>query len=90
MKLKKIKSTVRHNSVSARLVRKNSDKIMRINNSELINLINNDGSIKVQFKKSMRRDNKKRIDLKATIAKYDVIKKKAYLEYPDGRKVYAT
>ena len=32
MKLKKIKSTVRHNSVSARLVRKNSDKIVRINN----------------------------------------------------------
>ena len=88
MKLKKIKPTVRHTSESDRLVRKKSDKIMRIKKCELNYLINNDSSIKVQFKKSMRRDNKKRIDLKAPIAKYDVVTKRAYIETADGEKIY--
>ncbi|WP_109727821.1 hypothetical protein [Ruminococcus flavefaciens] len=63
--------------------------MMRIEKAELLKLIDSECPIKVQFKKSMKR-NKKRIDLKAAIVKYDVIKKKAYLEYPNGRRVYAT
>lgn len=49
---------------------------------------NSDELIAVQFEKSMESDNKRRIELNAPIAKYDVVKKKAYLEYPDGKKVY--
>lgn len=63
--------------------------MMRIEKAELLKLIDSECPIKVQFKKSMKRD-KKRIDLKAAIVKYDVIKKKAYLEYPNGRRVCAT
>lgn len=46
-------------------------------------------AISVQFKRSMRIDNRKRKELMAPIAKYDVAKQLAYLEYPDGRIVYA-
>lgn len=49
---------------------------------------NSDELIAAQFEKSMESDNKRRIELNAPIAKYDVVKKKAYLEYPDGKIVY--
>lgn len=49
---------------------------------------NSEVFIAAQFEKSMESDNKSRIELNAPIAKYDVVKKKAYFEYPDGKIVY--
>lgn len=46
-------------------------------------------AISAQFKRSMKLDNQKRKELMAPIAKYDVVRKLAYLEYPDGRIIYA-
>lgn len=40
--------------------------------------------------RAMESDNKKRAELNAPIAKYDVARKKTYMEYPDGRIVYVT
>lgn len=48
-----------------------------------------EAAINIQFNRSMRVDNKKRKSLNAPIAKYDVAKKDAYFEYPDGRIIYA-
>lgn len=94
MKIKRIKSTYRKNSTKSKPVahpyvisrREKSKSEIYI----MARLVNSEMLVDVQFKKSMESDNKKRAELNAPIAKYDVVKKKAYLEYPDGRIVYAT
>ncbi|MCR4991521.1 MAG: hypothetical protein K6A45_00580 [Lachnospiraceae bacterium] len=48
-----------------------------------------DEELTVRFKESIRIDNEIRRIKKLPIAKYDKIKKKAYLEFPDGRREYA-
>lgn len=51
------------------------------NDSEII-------AVRKQFQRSMRIDAQKRTEMNAPIAKYDIVKRLAYLEYPDGRIVY--
>ncbi|MDE7364695.1 MAG: hypothetical protein K2N27_07415 [Ruminococcus sp.] len=53
-------------------------------------LIYSEKAIQNQFIKSMRKDNKLRKRLNAPIVKYDVLSKKAYLEFPDERIIYIT
>lgn len=48
-----------------------------------------DEELTVRFKESIRIDNEIRRIKELPIAKYDKIKKKAYLEFPDGRREYA-
>ena len=48
-----------------------------------------DEAIKIQFDYAMKKDNQKRKEFNAPIAKYDAVNKLAYLEYPDGRIEYA-
>ena len=48
---------------------------------------NPETAIVSQFKKSMDADNKKRKELNIPIVRYDAIRRKAYLEYLDGRVV---
>ncbi len=48
-----------------------------------------DEELTVRFKESIRIDNEIRRIKKLPIAKYDKTKKKAYLEFPDGRREYA-
>ena len=48
-----------------------------------------DEELTVRFKESIRIDNEIRRIIGAPTARYDKQKKKAYLEYPDGRIVYA-
>ena len=48
-----------------------------------------DEELTVRFKESIRIDNEIRRIKKLPIAKYDKTKKKAYLEFLDGRKEYA-
>lgn len=55
-------------------------RVTALNEGQLINM---------QFRRSMKMDAKKRAEMNAPIAKYDVDRKLAYLEYPDGRIVYA-
>lgn len=94
MKIKIIKSTYRKNSTKSRPVAHPYVTFRRDKSKSEIDimarLVNSERLVDVQFKKSMESDNKKRAELNAPIAKYDVAKKKAYLEYPDGRIVYAT
>ena len=51
--------------------------------------LSDDKIIAKVFKSNMARDNKLRAKNKAPIAKYDLDLKKAYLEYPDGKRVYS-
>ena len=48
-----------------------------------------DEELTIRFKESIRIDNEIRRIKGLPIAKYDKIKKKAYLEFPDGRREYA-
>ena len=48
-----------------------------------------DEELTVRFKESIRIDNEIRRIKGLPIAKYDKAKKKAYLEFPDGRREYA-
>ena len=48
-----------------------------------------DEELTVRFKESIRIDNEIRKIKALPIAKYDKYKKRAYLEYPDGRQEYA-
>lgn len=47
-----------------------------------------DDEMTERFKESIRIDNEIREILGAPTAKYDAKTKRAYLEYPDGRRVY--
>lgn len=47
-----------------------------------------DDELTYLFKESIRIDNEIRRIKKLPVAKYDSKSKKAYLEYPDGRRVY--
>lgn len=55
---------------------------IHLNDSEII-------AVSKQFQRSMRIDAQKRTEMNAPIAKYDIVKRLAYLEYPNGRIVYA-
>lgn len=48
-----------------------------------------DEELTIRFKESIRIDNEIKKIKGLPTAKYDVILKKAYLEYPDGTKQYA-
>ncbi len=48
-----------------------------------------DEELTIRFKESIRIDNEIRKIKKIPIPKYDKEQKKAYLLYPDGRRVYA-
>ena len=48
-----------------------------------------DEELTERFKEAIRLDNEERRIKGEPIAKYDMEKRKAYLEYPDGRKRYA-
>jgi hypothetical protein len=48
-----------------------------------------DDELTERFKESIRIDNEIRKIKGLPIAKFDSVTRKAYLEYPDGRKVYA-
>lgn len=48
-----------------------------------------DDELTVRFKESIRIDNEIRRIKGLPIAKYDKVMKKAYLEFPDGRREYA-
>ena len=48
-----------------------------------------DEELTIRFKESIRIDNEIRRIKGLPIAKYDKTKKKAYLEFPDGRREYA-
>ena len=50
---------------------------------------NDEKNIAQAFRINMSRDNELRAKNKAPIAKYDLNLKKAYLEYPDGKRVYS-
>lgn len=47
-----------------------------------------DDELTVRFKESIRIDNEIRKIKGLPVAKYDKVTKRAYLEYPDGRKEY--
>ena len=47
-----------------------------------------DDELTHRFKESIRIDNEVRKIKGLPVAKYDIITKKAYLEYPDGRREY--
>lgn len=47
-----------------------------------------DDELTERFKESIRIDNEIRKIKGLPVAKYDNVQKKAYLEYPDGRKEY--
>ena len=47
-----------------------------------------DDELTERFKESIRIDNEIRRIKKLPVARYDDIKKKAYLEFPDGRREY--
>ena len=47
-----------------------------------------DQAILQTFSENMEKDNVKREKNNAPIAKYDISKQQAFLEYPDGRRVY--
>ena len=48
-----------------------------------------DEELTVRFKESIRIDNEIRRIKGSPVAKYDKVEKKAYLEFPDGRREYA-
>lgn len=64
-------------------------KKVRLSYRKSTRMVGSDVAVMAQFKRSMESDNEKRKRLNAPIAKYDVKSKRAYLEYPDGRKIYA-
>lgn len=47
-----------------------------------------DEELTERFKESIRIDNEIRMIKGLPVAKYDKVNKKAYLEYPDGRREY--